>query len=516
MSADIVQAIQSPSLLGPLFPDLRSWSSWMAVLKWLYGIPCDETELELFQLITGRTAPRPGGYQNAVMVVGRRGGKSRISATIALYEAVFQHWKRHAAPGEEIWVHVLAVDKQQASVVLGHIRAGLELFPGLIKSQDSESIHLTTGIAIGVKAASLRGVRGYTSCCLICDEAHWWRDETAANPLDEILTALHPGLVEGGRTLLISSPYSKQGSFYQLFKSGFGNDEDDETLVIQAPSDLMNPTLNVGGLIKRMLRKTRFAGNEYSGQFRDDIQNLFSEASVDRAMTREPCPPDPKLPYVAFIDAAGGSGNDSFTMAIALQTPEGAINICRVEEREPPFDPTVVTAEYAAILAKYGLSRCTGDRYGGQFPVSMFAQHVVRLDICSENKSELYKQFAALLNSGRVHLPRDDERLKAQLLSLEQYGREGKVDAPRGYHEDRANAVAGAVVLAAENRRLTEAEIESRLPRMSGHMSPRGTLIAQEQEKADQRRDNELILDEWMRGQGCTKADALPKRRRPW
>jgi hypothetical protein len=76
--------------------------------------------------------------------------------------------------------------------------------------------------------------------------------------------------------------------------------------------------------------------------------------------------------------------------------------------------------------------------------------------------------------------------------------------------------VAGAVVLAAENRRLTEAEIESRLPRMSGHMSPRGTLIAQEQEKADQRRDNELILDEWMRGQGCTKADALPKRRRPW
>jgi hypothetical protein len=334
--------------------------------------------------------------------------------------------------------------------------------------------------------------------------------------LDEILTAIHPGLVEGGRTLLISSPYAKLGSFYELFKSRFGNNEDDETLVIQAPSDLMNPTLNVGGLIKRMLRKTRFSGNEYSGQFRDDIQNLFSEAAVERAMTKEPCHPNPKLPYVAFIDAAGGSGTDSFTMAIVLQTPEGAINVCRVEEREPPFDPTVVTAEYAAILAKYGLSRCTGDRYGGQFPVSMFAQRGIRLDICSENKSELYKQFAALLNSGRIYLPRDDERLKAQLLSLEQYGREGKVDAPRGYHEDRANAVAGAVVLAAENRRLTEAEVQSRMPRISGHMSPRGTLIAQEQEKADLRQDNEAIMDEFMRASGCRRADFFSCRRPPW
>jgi len=124
MSADIIQAIQSPSLLGPLFPDLGSWSSWMAVLKWLYGIPCDETEMELFRLITGRSIPKSEGYKNAVMVVGRRGGKSRISATVALYEAVFSHWERYAAPGEEIWVHVLAVDKQQAGVILNYIRAG--------------------------------------------------------------------------------------------------------------------------------------------------------------------------------------------------------------------------------------------------------------------------------------------------------------------------------------------------------------------------------------------------------
>ena len=148
--------------------------------------------------------------------------------------------------------------------------------------------------------------------------------------------------------------------------------------------------------------------------------------------------------------------------------------------------------------------------------MSMFAQRGIRLDICSENKSELFRQFAALLNSGRVNLPIGDERLKAQLLSLEQYGREGKVDAPRGYHEDRANAVAGAVVLAAENRRLTEAEVQSRLPRKSGHMSPRGTLIAQEQEKADLRQDNEAIMDDFMRASGCRRADFSYCRRPPW
>ena len=56
-----------------------------------------------------------------------------------------------------------------------------------------------------------------------------------------------------------------------------------------------------------------------------------------------------------------------------------------------------------------------------------------------------------LLNSGRVVLPRND-RLIRQLTSLERTTARGSgrdnIDHPRGQHDDVANAVAGAAVLA--------------------------------------------------------------------
>jgi hypothetical protein len=67
-------------------------------------------------------------------------------------------------------------------------------------------------------------------------------------------------------------------------------------------------------------------------------------------------------------------------------------------------------------------------------------------------KSEIYRDFLPLLNSGRVVLPRN-ERLMRQLCSLERTTARGSgrdnIDHPSGQHDDIANAVAGAAVLAA-------------------------------------------------------------------
>jgi hypothetical protein len=43
--------------------------------------------LETFRAHTGRAAPLPGGYSEAVAIVDRQSGKSRIAGTLAAYEA---------------------------------------------------------------------------------------------------------------------------------------------------------------------------------------------------------------------------------------------------------------------------------------------------------------------------------------------------------------------------------------------------------------------------------------------
>jgi hypothetical protein len=67
-----------------------------------------------------------------------------------------------------------------------------------------------------------------------------------------------------------------------------------------------------------------------------------------------------------------------------------------------------------------------------------------------KTKSEIFVEFVALLNSGRVRIP-GNKRLRTQFEALERRAsRTGKetVDHGPGAHDDLANAVAGALTLA--------------------------------------------------------------------
>jgi hypothetical protein len=90
----------------------------------------------------------------------------------------------------------------------------------------------------------------------------------------------------------------------------------------------------------------------------------------------------------------------------------------------------------------------TGDRYAGSWPADQFRKHGISYRTAAKPKSDLYRDFGALLNSGQVELL-DDTKLVAQLASLERRitrGGKDSIDHPPGSHDDVANAVAGAVV----------------------------------------------------------------------
>ena len=154
--------------------------------------------------------------------------------------------------------------------------------------------------------------------------------------------------------------------------------------------------------------------------------------------------------YVAFTDPSGGS-SDSFTLAVAhLSLLKDAVLDTFIEKR-PPFSPDGVVAEFAEILKSYRITSVVGDRYAGEWPRERFRVHGIQYQPSERTKSEIYVAFLVLVNSKRCRIP-CDKKLRAQLQALERRSsRTGRdvVDHAPGSHDDIANSVAGALVLAA-------------------------------------------------------------------
>ena len=125
-----------------------------------------------------------------------------------------------------------------------------------------------------------------------------------------------------------------------------------------------------------------------------------------------------------------------------------------IREVKPPLSPENVIAEFVSVLKSYHCHKDTGDRYGGEFPREQFRKRGITYNVSDRVKSDIYVDFLPLLNSGRVMLPRN-EKLIRQLCSLERTTVRGSgkdtIDhqRDRSMHDDLANAVAGAAVLAA-------------------------------------------------------------------
>jgi hypothetical protein len=105
-------------------------------------------------------------------------------------------------------------------------------------------------------------------------------------------------------------------------------------------------------------------------------------------------------------------------------------------------------------LKGYRVHRVQGDRYAGEWPREQFKKRGVGYEPAANPKSDLYRDMLPILNSGRVELL-DHPRLATQLTGLERRtARSGKdsIDHAPGGHDDVANSVAGALMLAAFGR----------------------------------------------------------------
>jgi hypothetical protein len=446
------RALSDPALLGDVLAG-DSWRAWRILLIAMMGEPLDDEERVIFKALTGREREPLERVEEFWGIIGRRGGKSRAMAVLIVFLACFVSYQSVIAIGERPVVLCLGQNSKQAAIVYGYVAAIIEskpLLAKLIRTKLAETLSLTNGVDIEIRAASFRGVRGITAVAIIADEiAFWYSDETgSANPDSAILDAVRPSLATtGGPLIAISSPYARRGECYATWARHFGEKGDPRILVAQGASRDLNPSLPQSVVDRAMERDPAAASAEYLGQFRSDLEAFIAREAVEACIDRgvfERSPSD-NAQYVGFVDPSGGS-SDSMTGAVAHRQ-DGLIVLDAVREAKPPFSPESIAKEFASFFLSYRVKKVRGDRYAGEWPREQFRKWGVDYEPAGKPKSELFGDLLPVINSRRAALL-DDGRMVSQLTALERRTSRGgrdSIDHPPGGHDDLANAVAGAI-----------------------------------------------------------------------
>src|SRR5262245_59882685 len=106
-SVTILDAMADRQLFGRWFKPDRAWGTWRVFLAVLFGLPLSAIAAEAVRACTGRQTRVDGPAREAWVVVGRRGGKSRIAALVAVFLACFRDYRAVLAPGERGTVMII-------------------------------------------------------------------------------------------------------------------------------------------------------------------------------------------------------------------------------------------------------------------------------------------------------------------------------------------------------------------------------------------------------------------------
>jgi hypothetical protein len=446
----IDRALLDGRLLGAGLGDPASWRVWLTILRAAFGLPLDDDEHEVFRRVAGGRSVPSKRVSELWCLAGRRSGKSRMAAALGVYFAAFVQHK--LAAGEVGMVLILAGTVDQAKVVFHYVRgfiAASPLLRGEVAVERASELILKNGISIGVHSNSFRSIRGRTLCAAIFDEVAFWRDAESVSPDIEVYTAIKPALMTlKGPLIGISSPYRKHGLMHGKHRDHFGVDGD--VLVVQAASTVLNPSLDDEDIAAQRAIDPAAARSEWDAEFRQDISAYLDEEVLEQAVDHGrplELPPRAGVFYVAHVDAAGGVGADSYTVAISHREDETLV-VDVVRGTAGKFDPAAVTRQYAALLREYGISRVKGDAYAAEWVAGSWRECGTYYERSELPKSGIYLECIPLFARGLVRLP-DHPRLVHELRLLERHThRSGRdvVDHGKGAHDDHANAACGSLI----------------------------------------------------------------------
>jgi len=311
------------------------------VLKLYYGIPLDDkeknikitdrfntktlhdlTEVEYLVYLydQGRCNIRVQDEiirHELILVLGRRSGKSTLSAIIASYELYKLLRRRNPQSfyglpaNSEIRVLCVANDKEQASIVYGDMAGyvdNVDYFKSAMTNQTQTFMRFQTDqdrqrygkggrstIAATFKSSIAKGLRGRGIICYILDEIAFFVDDGKSSA-DKVYRAVNPSIAQfspkdtknkhrslgasDGRAIMISSPDARDGFFYRQYQMSLsGGKASSNMLMIQAPTWEVNPTLDKSYYEVEFNKDPKSFMTEHGAEFSDRVRGWIEDQS---------------------------------------------------------------------------------------------------------------------------------------------------------------------------------------------------------------------------------------------
>jgi hypothetical protein len=376
------------------------------------------------------------GARRLVARVGRRGGKSSTLCRVAVAKALSSDWT--IPPGDRAVVACVSVDRSEAGNrlrTIGEILRALRI-PHEVRGDE---IDLTDrAVTFKVATCSIRGVVGFTSIMLICDEMALWRyGSDDANPAETVLEQLGPttATIPSALEFYVSSPHGVDDHHALMFDAGESADQ----IVCHAPSWVANPTLSEERTHQIEANLAKWS-RQYAAIPGLTDASCFDSVAVKAAFQRVPKDLT-STPFLA-IDASGLRGRDEWAWMVCRSDRDGALVVLHIDGARTGLQRDVI--ERASLDARrFGAHLAFGDSYGSTGLYDEFQRNGVTFREVSwtdtakhEAVSWLRERFA----EGRVTLP-VDLTLERQLYSIRE-----RLTPNESYHystggKDRAAAL---------------------------------------------------------------------------
>lgn len=410
------------------------------------------------------------GKRQAVLRVGRRGGKSSSLSRLAVVEALYGH--HDVPPGDTGVVAVISTRNDEAGARLTTIQAILDALGVAYRpwGKGVDGLRLI-GRRMGfrVYSASVQGVSGFTGIFILCDEVAKWKDkDTGANPASEVLKSVRPTMATQpeSRIVLSSSPFGMMDAHYDAFEEG----ETDLQTTGYAPTWEANPSLTEAET--HVLEPDEGAWlREYKAVPQAEIESsLLSEVQINSAtraarvaskddvklhpnITPADLPFEEGRRYWAEMDPA--TRRHVWTLVVSTQGYDRVRRIVMAREWRPqpglPLKPSAVLADIAQLVKPYGLRVVHTDQASADALAELGRLAGLTLLDNAWTQPEIKEaseHVLKLLQEGLLELP-PDKMVKADLLGIRKVitrsGVRYEFAEMHGRHSDYAPVILRAV-----------------------------------------------------------------------
>lgn len=445
------------------------------------------TEVEIYAFMTDR--PYIAGVSDSDvinmidLVVGRRGGKTTLSAMLAIYCAITTNWKPYLRKTPTAHVLILSHSRDFSDEVLDLIRTLINDSPILSKlvntraKNRSDTMNLVmpfvvegkiqrSRVTIKVGAASKKTTRGTAACAVLCDEiAYWNLDENLKETDVEVLKAVRPNMKQFGRKAMmikLSSPGIKQGVLYTEYIKWKDNELPNNYVIFKAPSWVWNTILPKQEFIDEWQLDQDGFDTEYRANFVDSLSNFILPEFVDLAVMANTkyCTPDfgeeGKVIYKAAIDA--GFKNDHFTFSVV------GYNGHRIKQyvskgwkgtKQEPVKASEVAKYVKQVCKEFDIPRVAADQFAFNPLREIFDRYNVTLEECTFNptfKKKIYFNLKKLIHSQQIDLldnPIQSKEIKELVVEQTNAGN-FRIGHPSGGSDDYSDSMSIAAFLVTE------------------------------------------------------------------